>query len=146
MSEQKTYETFTLNHKPELVISGLLGRREPRVRMVDTQKGPLTLTDFSIRVDLAKGDDGRYVKEAVYLNVSVRGDYKAQLVALQGEKFPRIAASGYLRATPEQEKKDKTGFWPAKLELSASRLYFGQEAGEPAAVPAGEASGAVASW
>jgi len=81
MSEQKTYETFTLNHKPELVISGLLGRREPRVRMVDTQKGPLTLTDFSIRVDLAKGDDGRYVKEAVYLNVSVRGDYKAQLVA-----------------------------------------------------------------
>lgn len=146
MSEQKKYESFTANHKPELVISGLLVKREPKVRMIDTKKGPMTLTDFSIRVDLAKNDDGTFSKEATYLSVSVRGDFKEQLVALQSQQFPRIAVGGYLRAIPESPKKDGSGFWPAKIELSGNRLYLGAEAEAAHVAVANSADEAVASW
>lgn len=143
MSEQKKYETFTLNHKPELVISGLLGKLPPKTRMVKTAKGDGIKTEFSIRVDLDKVN-GTYPKEAVYLNVSVFGDFVAQLTALQAKQWPRIAVGGYLRATEEKAKPDG-GFWPARLDFNAQRIYFGVEEGQVATV-GNDASEAVSKW
>lgn len=142
MSDKK-YETYTLNHKPELVISGLLGKLPPKTRMVKTQKGDGIKTEFSIRVDLDKVN-GAYPKEAVYLNVSVFGDYVAQLTALQSKQWPRIAVGGYLRATEEKAKPDG-GFWPARLDFNAQRIYFGVEEGQVATV-GNDASEAVSKW
>lgn len=143
MSEQKKYETFTLNHKPELVISGLLGKLPPKTRMVKTQKGDGIKTEFSIRVDLDKVN-GTYPKEAVYLNVSVFGDFVAQLTALQAKQWPRIAVGGYLWATEEKAKPDG-GFWPARLDFNAQRIYFGVDENQVAAV-GNDASEAVSKW
>lgn len=143
MSDKKTYETFTLNHKPELVISGLLGKLPPKTRMVKTQKGDGIKTEFSIRVDLDKVN-GTYPKEAVYLNVSVFGDFVAQLTALQAKQWPRIAVGGYLRATEEKAKPDG-GFWPARLDFNAQRIYFGVDESQAAAV-GNDASEAVSKW
>lgn len=138
MSEQKNYTQFTLSHKPELVISGLLGRSAPKVRTITTKKGPAVKTEFSIKVDLARGEDGSYSKEACYLNVSVFGDYTQQLARLGQKKWPRIAVGGYLNAREEGPKPDG-GFWPARLDFNAQRLYFGEEA-EAEPVAANEAS------
>lgn len=143
MSDKK-YETFTLNHKPELVISGLLGKLPPKTRMVKTAKGDGIKTEFSIRVDLAREEGGGYSKEAVYLNVSVFGDYVAQLTALQAKQWPRIAVGGYLRATEEKAKPDG-GFWPARLDFNAQRIYFGVDENQVAAV-GNDASEAVSKW
>lgn len=140
MSEQKNYTQFTLSHKPELVISGLLSKKEIKIRTITTGNGPALKTEFSIKVDLARGDDGKYSKESCYMNVSVFGDYTKQLERLRQKQWPRIAVSGYLRATAEQEKKNEPGsYWPARLDFNAQRLYFGEEA-EAEPVVANEAS------
>lgn len=134
MSEKNT--AYTLNDKPALVLSGLLGKFDPKTRTVETKKGPGVKTEFSIRVDLERGTDGTYSKDAKYITVSVFGDYADVLKAHRdANEFPRIAVSGYYNARPEQAKPDG-GVWPARLDFNAQHIYLGTS---PA--PAGEEKG-----
>jgi hypothetical protein len=116
---------YTLNDKPALVLSGLLGKFDPKTRTVETKKGPGVKTEFSIRVDLERGADGTYSKEARYISVSIFGDYAEQLKAFRdANDYPRVAVSGYYNARPEQVKPDG-GVWPARLDFNAQHIYLG---------------------
>lgn len=119
----KKYSQFTLNDKAQESVTGLLGRSEVKTRLVKTKNGDVLRTEFSIRVDLPRGADGNYSKEAKYLNASIVGDYKARLEALQKSDFPRIAVSGYFNAR-EEKVNPAGGVWPARLDFNAQRLYI----------------------
>jgi len=117
---------FTANDIPTLCLSGLLGRKVTS-RMVTTKNGPKMAVDFTLLVDLAKGDDGRY-PQGKYIRCTAWGDFANVLESLASQPKTKLCVSGWYNVRPERVANDGR-VWPASLEFNAQTVYTELAAG-----------------
>lgn len=113
-------KNLTLNDKPTICLSGLLGRKVTS-RMVTTKDGPKMAVDFQILVDFGKDDKGNWLP-GKYIRCTAWGNYAGILESFASQPRARVAVSGRYNARPEKVGNDGK-VYPPRLEFTCTNVF-----------------------